>query len=74
MSLILWFEVRVAVLASAEIIVKGLFLALWCGYRIANHIILLIAFSPSLFSVFPLYIFESHVGFLPCCVLGSANR
>ena len=74
MSLTLWFEVGVAVLASTEIIIKGLFLALWCGYYIANHIILLIAFSPSLFSVFPLCTFESCVGFLPCCVLGSANR
>ena len=73
-SLILWFEVGVAVLASTEIIIKGLFLALWCGYCIANYIILLIVFSPLLFLIFPLYIFESHVGFLPCCVLGSANR
>ena len=74
MSLTSWFEVGVAVLASAEIIIKGLFLALWCGYRIANHTILLIAFSPSLFSVFPLCTFESRVGFPPCCVPGSANR
>ena len=44
MSLTPWFEVRVAVLASAEIIIKGLFLALWCGYHIANHMILLIEF------------------------------
>ena len=74
MSLILWFEVGVAVLVSAEIIIKGLFLVLWCGYHIANHIILLIVFSPSLFSVFPLCTFESCVGFLPCYVLGSTNR
>ena len=74
MSLTSWFEVRVAILASAEIIIKGLFLALWCGYCIANHIILLIAFSPLLFSVFPLYTFKSCVGFPPCYVLGSANR
>ena len=74
MSLISWFEVGVAVLASTEIIIKGLFLALWCGYCIANYIILLIAFSPSLFLVFSLCTFKSCIGFLPCCILGSTNR